>query len=227
MNKQTSNDTQGWDEYWLNSQEKSRLYELVAEFYRKFILKWNLNYFIRISFKKNSNLLHAGYGSGRVDEGVLSTMSVTALDTSTKALEIYKKIHKNDARTLMGSILKIPSSDNKFDGIYNLGVMEHFTLAEINTILAEFKRVLKPSGKLLIFWPPRYGLTVRVLHVARIFLNSVLRMNVRFHPDEPSLIKSKRQVISNFKEAGFEVKRYYFGIRDLFTQVVILAENKE
>ena len=227
MNKQTSNDIQEWDKYWLNSQEKSRLYELIAEFYRRFILKWILNYFIRTSFEKNSSLLHAGCGSGRVDEDVLSMMSVTALDISPKALEIYKKTNINKARMLNGSIFKIPSTDNKFNGIYNLGVMEHFTLAEINTILAEFKRVLKPSGKLLIFWPPRFGLTVIVLEATHIFLNSVLRMNIRFYPDEPHLIKSKKQVMFILNEAGFEVKRYYFGARDLFTQVVILAENKE
>ncbi len=227
MNKQISNDIREWDEYWLNSQEKKRLYEIIAEFYRRFILKRILNYFIRTSFKKNSNLLHAGCGSGRVDEGVLSMMSVTALDISHKALKIYKKINKNNAKILEGSVLEIPSTDSQFNGVYNFGVLEHFTFAEINTILAEFKRILKPSGKLLIFWPPRFGLSVIVLKATHIFLNSVLRMDIKLHPDEPNLIKSKKQAISIIIKAGFEVKKYYFGTRDLFTHVVILAENKE
>ena len=48
---------------------------------------------------------------------------------------------------------RLPFADATFEGVYNLGVMEHFTTDEIARILSEFRRVLRPGGKAVLFWP--------------------------------------------------------------------------
>jgi len=51
----------------------------------------------------------------------------------------------------LADIRNLPFEDNFFDGVYNLGVMEHYSEKEIEEILAEMKRVLKDEGKMIIF----------------------------------------------------------------------------
>jgi ubiquinone/menaquinone biosynthesis C-methylase UbiE len=119
----------------------------------------------------------------------------------------------------------MPFPDETFDGVYNLGVLEHFTAEEINQILMECKRVLKHKGRIIILWPPTFGFTVFVLDSAHFILNRIFRMNIKLHPDEITRCKSKKFAVETFTGAGFNVIKYYFGIRDLFTQAVIVAEK--
>jgi SAM-dependent methyltransferase len=115
--------------------------------------------------------------------------------------------------------------DRSFDGIYNLGVMEHFSDDQIRKILREYHRILKDDGIIILFWPPRFGATVIVLKGIHFVLNTVLRRDVRLHPPEPSLIRSKRQAASYAASGGFRLAAYDFGIRDLFTYAVLVLEK--
>jgi len=223
-------DTQGWDEYWKNNKKKSTLiiYDLVAAFYRKFIIKRSLNHFIFKYFNRESKLLHAGCGGGQVDVDISVNMNIIALDISSIALNHYKKNNPNVEKLIHGSIFSVPVHDSSFDGIYNLGVMEHFKEEEIIDILKEFHRVLKPNGKIILFWPPEYGLSVIFLKFAHFCLNKILNKEISLHPDEISRIKSNKHIQDICKRGNFNIDKYNFGIRDFFTYgVVILSKNTE
>ncbi len=112
------------------------------------------------------------------------------------------------------------------DGIYNLGVMEHFSQEEIQIILTEFHRVLKPNGKVLIFWPPEFGVSVIFLKCVHFLLNRILNKNIYLHPEEITRIRSKKHAYQIFERANFEVVDYYFGPRDAFTYSVIAAVKR-
>jgi predicted SAM-dependent methyltransferase len=45
---------------------------------------------------------------------------------------------------------KIPLEDNTFDEVYSHWVLEHFAWREMTDILTEWRRVLKPGGKLKV-----------------------------------------------------------------------------
>ncbi len=154
-------DTQGWNAYWDKKKSTRGLfYDLVAEFYRRVIIRPSLNHFIKGNFAKGDPVLHAGCGSGQVDADIRGYISITALDISPIALEIYKRENGPESTTLLASIFQIPLPDAAMTGIYNLGVMEHFTAEEIQRILQEFRRVLRPGGRFVAFWPPEFGLSV-------------------------------------------------------------------
>jgi hypothetical protein len=85
--------------------------------------------------------------------------------------------------------------------------------------------VLKPNGKIILFWPPRFGPTVIFLNSTHFILNNIFKRNIRLHPDEISLIKSKKHVENVLKEAGFKLDKLYFGPRDLFTYRVVVAKK--
>ncbi len=215
-----------WDKYWTKKKTASQeIYRYFASFYRKFLIKRSLNYFLEKEFKKGASLLHAGSGSGQVDEDVRKLFEITALDISSEALKLYKYYNGQNSKILKASIFDIPAADSSFDGIYNLGVHEHFTGSENQQIFKEFRRVLRPDGKIVLFWPPKYGLTVNVLNSVHFVLNDILKTKIRLHPGEISLIENKKQVENLLKDCGFRLTRFYFGPKDAFTQCVVVAKK--
>lgn len=217
-------DPQGWEQYWVTKRTGwSFIYDIVAVIYRKLLIKPSLNYFIRKTFQPGAKLLHAGCGGGQVDSDMRNYADITPLDISVNALNRYRRVN-GDCKVLHGSIFEIAAADSSFDGIYNLGVMEHFTEEEIHKILLEFKRVLKSSGKIVLFWPPEFGFSVRFFKVLKVFSSIVLgKKDAKFHPDEITRVRSKEHVTRLLKEAGFDLSEYYFGPRDLFTQAMVVA----
>ncbi|MBS1227016.1 MAG: glycosyl transferase family 2 [Proteobacteria bacterium] len=222
-------DPQGWNDYWSRNDSKQAhlLYDLIAAFYRRFIIRPSLDKFIFANFSAESILVHAGCGSGQVDRDIAQKMSIMALDISTVALGMYKKSNRNVRKLIHGSIFDIPLDDASVNGIYNLGVMEHFSGSEIVLILNEFHRVLMPRGRIVLFWPPKYGLSVMFLKIVHFILNKVFKKNVQLHPAEITHIASRKQAEAILNNSGFSMKDYSFGIGDLFTHAIIVGEKME
>lgn len=221
-------DPQGWDAYWTRGQEKTRrAYSFVASLYRRMAIRRNLNYFIRKHFVPGAQLLHAGCGSGQVDSELSREMRITAVDISIPALESYRRNNPGAAAIRHGDILHLDDvAGGSFDGAYNLGVVEHFTQDEIVQILREMGRTMKPGGKVVIFWPHRHATSVFVLKLIHRMLDlfrSKGEEPVRLHPPEISLLKSRDQAREVVEQAGFNLVEYYFGIRDLLVQAVVVG----
>jgi dolichol-phosphate mannosyltransferase len=225
-------DPQGWDTYWEAQQTGlSFAYDTIAAIYRRFLIRPSLTWLIKKKFRPGAQLLHAGCGGGQVDFDVRKYANVAPLDISVKALNRYRQAH-GDCKVLHQSIFNVSCANNTYDGVYNLGVMEHFTPDEIAKILMEFQRIVKPNGKIVLFWPPEFGLSVNVIKLMHFFLGSMLKKSDgksdgKFHPDEITRITSKTQVEKFISEAGFELEEYHFGPRDLFTQCMIVARKIE
>ncbi len=81
-----------WDHYWNEDKVKTRfLYNVIAKFYRKYIIRGSLNYYIKHYIPKGLTLLHAGCGSGDVDWELKHSYKIIAMDLSPLALKLYKK----------------------------------------------------------------------------------------------------------------------------------------
>tara|TARA_B100000989_G_scaffold193806_1_gene146237 strand:+ start:249 stop:1682 length:1434 start_codon:yes stop_codon:yes gene_type:complete len=217
-----------WDEYW---KEKTsfvkHIYNFIAFFYRVVIIKPALRYFF-LKYNKSFNSsksLHAGCGSGQVDTSISNLTQLTAIDISPNALSKYEECHNTDVEIIHGDIFKMPFQKKNFNIIFNLGVMEHFREIDIQKILKEFKRVLKDDGKIILFWPPEYGLSVNFLKFVKKMLFILFRKDFKFHPDELTRIKSETHSKEILEKSGFKIIRSYFGIRDFFTHQIIVAEK--
>jgi dolichol-phosphate mannosyltransferase len=219
-------DPQGWDAYW-NKKERpaAAAYEAIAAFYRVSVIKPQLERAIFRNFGTGAHLLHAGCGSGQVDIALQRRMKITAIDISPVALRIYRRNNPAAVAVEHASILDLPFAAATFDGVYNLGVLEHFTEDEIRRILGQFFSVLKPGGKLVIFWPHARATSVAVLGSAHWMLNNVLKRPIELHPPEISLLRSREWVEPFFNEAGFRLVDYSFGMRDFFVQAILVAEK--
>jgi dolichol-phosphate mannosyltransferase len=224
----TEQDRQGWDQYWSEkkSQSSHLVYDLIAAFYRKAIIRPALNHYVRRHFGQGAKLLHAGCGSGQVDVDVRHYADIAALDISPAALSFYRKVNGAQCRLIHGSMFAIPSGEGSYAGIYNLGVMEHFEEALIVEALKEFRRVLVPGGKVLLFWPHEYGSSVTVLKLVHFVLNRILKKNVKLHPDEITRIRNRSQARRLLDAAGFDLTEYSFGPRDFFTHAILVGTSR-
>lgn len=224
-------DPQGWDSYWTQSQDRVRSsYSFVASTYRRLAIRRNLNRCIHKHFPPGARLLHAGCGSGQVDADLSREMHITAVDISMPALESYRRNNPKAEMVQHGDILNLYQlGSGTFDGAYNLGVVEHFTEDQIVQILREMSRTVKPGGKVVIFWPHRRATSVLVLKAIHVVLGWFRRADgtpVRLHPAEISLLESRDQARDVVERAGLNLVDYYFGIRDLLVQAVVIGAKK-
>jgi SAM-dependent methyltransferase len=216
-----------WDGYWdgKKPQAEKSAYDVIASFYRNYLIKPSLNRFIRDSFAPRAELMHAGCGGGEVDTDVVAYAKVTAVDISPNAVARYRALHGNRAECSVADIFQLSEFRSRFDGVYNLGVMEHFSEDQLRRIFKEFNAVLKPGGRVVLFWPPVYGLSVIALHMIHFVLNRVLRRGVQLHPPEPTKLRSRRQVEELLHESGLKLQSISFGVRDALTYAVVVAQK--
>lgn len=215
-----------WDAYWTKKTSPlQRVYDRIAAGYRKFLIKPALNHIATQFFPPGSRILHAGCGSGQVDLALTQWLRIIALDLSAPALGLYGQVHGIGSCRVQGDIFHLPLRDQAVDGIYNLGVMEHFTRPQIQKILEEFHRVLRPEGKIVLFWPPTFGTSVLFLQAVHFILNRVLKKSVQLHPPELTQLRGRAHAQHLLVEAGFQMIQYQFSIRDFFTYAIVVASK--
>jgi dolichol-phosphate mannosyltransferase len=218
-------DAQNWNEYWDKKKSRSSAaYDVIATLYRNAIIKRRLEETIHREFADGARLLHAGCGSGQVDVALHERAKIVAVDVSESALRSYLRENPR-AQVQHASIFDLPFADASFDGAYNLGVIEHFTHSELGRAFSELRRVIKPGGKVVVFWPHARATSVKVLGFAQWMLNDVLQRDVRLHPPEYSLIHSKGEASELLASGGLELLSYEFGPKDLFVQARIVARR--
>jgi len=216
-------DPQQWDSYWRKAQTLTTgIYAVIASLYRRSFIRPRLHRLLRHTFDRGSRLLHAGCGGGEVDQGLHERMRITALDISPDALALYQRHNPTATLIRHGDILALPFADGSFDGYYSLGVVEHFTDAELELLLGEAFRVLRPNGTIVLFWPHAKATSVLVLGAAHRLLNRG-GGHTRLHPPEVSLLTSRAMAERCLARSGFRVLSYDFGSKDLWIQAAIVA----
>lgn len=219
-------DPQGWDSYWeLKNDVGAAVYELIAWAYRTVVIRRRLERYVRKHFTQGSELVHAGCGGGQVDQELQHEMKLTALDISVPALRLYARNNPDSVSLLHGSVCDIPLPDASVDGLYNLGVLEHFDGSSIRKILEESRRVVRPGGKTIIFWPHKNATSVAVLKLVHWFRRRILKKKDALHAPEISLLPSRKHALNILREAGFEPIDYYFGISDFWVQAVVVGQK--
>ncbi len=218
-----------WDRYWggaKNEKAADLLFEILATWFRMVFNKPFLERVMRKFFRQGDRVLHAGCGSGQVDQGLRYWLRISACDISADAVRIYSQVNWPHTQVEVADILQLHYPDDSFDGVYNLGVMEHFSQDEILQAFREFYRVLRPGGKVVIFWPPLHSPIRHVLSAFNWTAKS-LDKNVTAppYPPEISRVQSREQGEAWLQSAGFRPLYCEFTFRDLYTQYAFVAEK--
>ncbi|WP_330630159.1 class I SAM-dependent methyltransferase [Halocatena halophila] len=102
------------------------------------------------SFSSADRVLDAGCGGG---EPVLSLLTEHArtvgVDFSRAQLE-FARSNAPSSELAMGDLTQLPYADDTFAGIVCYWALIHVPLAEHQTVIEEFARLLNPGGRLLL-----------------------------------------------------------------------------
>ncbi len=112
----------------------------------------------KLRLTSNMNVLEIGCGRG--DSAIYmarKVKSVTAIDYSKSAIKIANKIKSiSDKKTkekinfYVMEASKLTFESNKFDMVIMVDTIDHFNKKELNKVMSEIRRVLKPGGKLFV-----------------------------------------------------------------------------
>ncbi|WP_435100593.1 methyltransferase domain-containing protein [Halarchaeum sp. P4] len=120
----------------------------------------------------DDRVLDVGCGTGFGTEGLLQyTEDVYALDQSEGQLEkAWAKLGKHDpVQFTFGDAERLPFADDSFDVVWSSGSIEYWPNPV--TALREFRRVVKPGGKVLVVGPnyPRSTLFQKLADAIMLF----------------------------------------------------------
>jgi SAM-dependent methyltransferase len=182
-----------WDKHW----DKYQFEKLYSGHQSPFdyVIKTTKRY-----LKPGSQLLEGGCGMGQqVFKLQHAGFRVTGIDY---AEETVKKVNalKPELDVRFGDIRNLEFSENRFDGYWSFGVIEHFYQG-YEDVMKEMLRVIKPDGYLFITFP----------HMCK--LRRIKAKKNKYQPwsEDQDKIKSfyqfalyKKDVIKSFRSSGFE-----------------------
>lgn len=209
-----------WQEYF--SREGTTFFQRLLMIHRRVFISRAVRYWFNKVFPQSGIFIEAGAGtsesSGRIDA---SDRKLVAFDVCNFVLANLNVLPGK----VQGDIFRLPFPDDSIDGIWNLGVMEHFTDQQIHDILSEFNRVLIPEGRILLMWPPWFAPYELILNSIAWFLKAFFRKEVSFFPDEINRFTTRARLESFLTNAGFRPQRAAFSWRDIYSYIVVVAQT--
>jgi len=201
-----------WDQHW--SGLKGSLRGWLFSQYRQHIRARCVAKTIRNYFTTSGTYVECGCGSSETSCRIIPKpgQAFLALDFASRPLRmaLNQSCHVGG---IQADIRQLPFRDHSLDGLWNLGVMEHFETGEQIAILKEFHRVLKPGRPLLLWWPPKIALDLLVLSP----------FGWGF-PSEPGRI-DKRTAMNRLATTGFDDVKVTLPIGDGWTQLLVTART--
>ena len=177
--------------------------------------------------KPRDKILDVGCGNGRLQE-ILKEKNVDyiGVDISEKLIEIAKRKYPRAKFIVLTDPLKLPFEDNSFDKVFAIRVLHHIPSEDFRKkFLKELKRVLKPSGLLILTvwsWKSRDKRSFfRILKsiFLKIIKKSELDFGDVFVPWKNRIQRyyhffSKRGLKKLMKECGFQIKNIYDSLEE-------------
>lgn len=220
-----SPDASAWDAHWDRLSGRPSLFGRAASATRRRLLSRAVRGYAARFFPKDGVFVEMGCGSAESSARIARDgRRLVALDFSFRALFAARRIAVFDAFA-SGDLFRLPFRDASLGGIWNLGVMEHFSEEAGAAILREFWRVLKPGGVAVLFWPPEFGASRLVLAPIEWWISKRNGRPFHFFPDEVNRLRSRRQAAEALRAARFEPAAVEFSPRDLFIHVVAVGRK--
>lgn len=215
-----------WDAHWSSLHTRRSLFSLASVATRRLIFQPAVSFYSKRFFPETGVFVEMGCGTAESSARMIRQgRKLIGLDFSAVALNAASNVGRMDA-LIQADIFSIPCRSQSIDGIWNLGVMEHFTEPQIRTCLQEFRRVLKPGGVILLFWPAEKNASRWVLGPLESIVSRRRGTDFTFFPDEISRLQSRRQARLLIESEGFRVNAVDFNWRTAFIHMVIAASAR-
>lgn len=135
-------DEEFWDKQWAESIEESAIKRADP-----FVVQWTAKL-----LAKGSRVLDAGCGIANTVWGLEEAgFNAHGVDYAPRTVEVINRLAP-ELNVRHADVRQLPFPDGHFDGIWSLGVVEHF-IDGYHDILDEMARVLKPDGLAFVTIP--------------------------------------------------------------------------
>jgi len=199
-----------WDKHWMQKASEGSIWEKIAGLYRRLFISVEVKHYVEKHFPPSGIFVECGSGTSEASSKIdKQNRLLIALDFSRMPL-CRARENPNIDLCIQADFFSLPFRDNVIDGIYNVGVMEHYEEKELKLILKEFQRVLKRGGCCLFLWPQKYNWVELASKVKPLF------------PESPSLF-DKKSVPHLLKEAGFDKLSWNLSPFAVFLHYAVVA----
>ena len=215
-----------WDKHWEKQLEKPTVFGCILSIVRHLVLSNYLRYLTDKHFRKKGFYLEAGAGTSQTSFRLSKLYRhYIALDYSIVALGAARKVKVIDT-LIAGDIYSLPFADNSLNGIWNIGVMEHFKESDLIKIYNEFARVLKKGGRLVVLIPPVYASHIILLSPVEMMISKLKGRKFSFFPEELSRVKGRNHIVSLLDKTDLSLVDIEFSWKNLFFFYAVVAEHK-
>lgn len=134
----------------------ARVYDLLSERSEQPMRKKGIE---RLNPKRNETILEVGFATGHsiisIAKSVGPSGRVDGIDISDEMMHLSMKAIKQAGiskyvNLVQGDASQLPYKDQSFDGIFTSFTLELFDTPELPKVLNEWRRVLKPGGRLAV-----------------------------------------------------------------------------
>ena len=215
---------QEWDLQWQRLDRESKFLGRFLRFCRVTMVAKEVASQIEKHFPEQGTFVEGGCGTSE-DSCMVQPKKRTliGMDFSQQALGIARKTGGLN-EFLCGDLSRIPLGKNSIDGIWNVGVMEHFPAPALRNILTECSRVIKPGGKCIFLWPWALGPSTIILWGINWLRRKILGKQEDLYITEHSRVWSARHAMSLVKPFFGKCRvRYSWGTGLVF--LIVIAEK--
>lgn len=214
-----------WSRHW-SPEAQHTVVQRFFSWYRKAVFARTVAWHIERHFPRQGLFLEAGSGTSETSIRINKHLGQRTL----VALDIVPEVVASSAEVMdvavAGDIFQLPFQDESIDGAWNVGVMEHFTHSQIDAILCELRRVLRPGGTVILLWPATDSLPQKLLRAIEAVVNFTRQgQRFQFHPDEISKLRSGEQGRLVLLRNGFSVAEVEFGLRSLMAFKTVVGRR--
>ena len=212
-----------WSAHWSDDRQQS-LSQRFFSFYRKAVFARTVRYFISRYFPTQGIFVEAGSGTAETSMRIDKCGGARKLIATDIVQPVLMQCHPVMDSRVCGDIFNMPYADDSVDGIWNVGVMEHFTHEQIDKIMTEFRRVLKPGHRIILLWPGADSLPQKALRFVELIINSGgKKEKFSFHPPEISQLRSRKEGREVLRRNGFRSIYIDYGWRSLLAFKTLVA----
>lgn len=150
-----------------------------------------------LRFQKNERVLDCGCGNGKFALwNCASAGLMVGLDPAT----LFADAALEEVNLVRGDARRLPFASGSFDKAFSIDVLEHLSRSDIEAMLGELRRVLRPGGRLFIYSNTREPSSLQPIISFWRLLGRLLR-RWRKVPDPDALRKADHvKAIATFAE---------------------------
>jgi hypothetical protein len=165
---------------------------------------------LAVSLSKNASvILDAGCGKGslvRLLASIFPEKYTVGIDISAKACKIvHRNVQNSNTEFIVADLAYLPLRNCSFDLTIFSEVIEHIFVQERKAVIRELRRLVKPSGRLLLTTPH----CLHPIILLRKILNRISRGKIQLSDQPYDYPLSPRSLITLLRKTGWEIQSLY------------------